>query len=107
MGRQAEGLRLAAGQFLLVSGIPGVDKSRLLRDFLAAQGPLDCFQGRPGDEAVPHLSLSRAFRALLPLVPAPALALEAADGSKARLLMLDDFQFCDESRRQVCSVPPS
>lgn len=58
-----------AGQTLLVAGPSGVGKSRLLSDFLAAHGPLQVFQGRPGDEAVPYLTVARACRALLPLLP--------------------------------------
>lgn len=149
VGRETEWARLTEAwgyrQTLLVSGPPGIGKSRLLHDFLSAQGELHVFQGRPGDEGVPYLSLARAFRRLLPLLSGEALTgwvrseltrilpeLEGADQGQAerggpvqdraeplrfteacgrflalalergpRLLLLDDFQFCDEQSRRV------
>lgn len=128
VGREAEWARLhaawAAGQTLLVSGPPGVGKTRLLHDFMAAHGPLHVFQGRPGDEAVPYLSLARAFRHLLPLLPQelpggwvrtelsrllPELSDPVGDGPERAapeqaepLHFLEAcHQFCDEASRQV------
>lgn len=126
VGRDAEWQRLRAaadrGAPILLTGEPGIGKTRLAGDFAAAQGwPLvPC---RPGDAAVPFSLLARLLRAAPPaaaiepwarsalarLLPewgaaadgrpdplrlgaAAAQALAAAPG-----LALDDLQFADEA----------
>lgn len=69
VGREAEWTRLNAaldaGQNVIVSGPPGVGKTRLLREVLRARGPVLCLASRPNDEAVPYLALGRLARQLL------------------------------------------
>ncbi|GGR33449.1 ATP-binding protein [Deinococcus ruber] len=68
-GREAEWAQLNAaldaGQTVLVSGPPGMGKTRLLMDVLRARGPVLCLEARPNDEAVPYLALGRLARQLL------------------------------------------
>lgn len=56
---------LDAGRMVLVSGPPGMGKTRLLLDVLRARGPVLCLEARPNDEAVPYLALGRLVRQLL------------------------------------------
>lgn len=89
VGREAEWAQLEAAwahrQAIFISGPAGVGKSRLLHDFLSAQGEFHCFEGRPGDEDVPYMSLLRANRQLLEQFP--DLPLEAwVRAELARLL---------------------
>lgn len=69
VGRETEWARLETawtkGQIIFVSGPPGVGKSRLLREFLDSKGEVLCFDSRPGDHAVPFMSVARAHRQLL------------------------------------------
>lgn len=57
-----------AGQAIFISGEPGVGKTRLMQDFLAAKGRALCFMARPGDRVVPYGTHSRTYRELLELL---------------------------------------
>jgi DNA-binding SARP family transcriptional activator/tetratricopeptide (TPR) repeat protein len=69
IGREAEWLRLNtalnARKMVMVSGPPGMGKTRLLLEVLSARGAVLCLESRPNDEAVPHLALSQLARQLL------------------------------------------
>lgn len=71
-----------AGQTIVVSGPPGSGKTRLMMDFAHGKGSYLLNEGRPGDEAVPLLSLARGFRRFFStfaeLSLEPWLALELA-----------------------------
>lgn len=62
----------AAGRTVFVTGEPGIGKTRLIREFVAASGkrPL-LLRGRPGDRAVPYATLARGLRELLALAEPP------------------------------------
>ena len=53
---------LQAGQLLLISGEPGVGKSRLAEEFAASKGRWVKIEGRFGDQGNPFASQARAFR---------------------------------------------
>lgn len=75
----------ASGRAAVLSGEPGIGKSRLAADFARAYGRSVLSAGRPGDEVVPYATLTRALRALL--AEAPGLALPpGVRGELARLL---------------------
>lgn len=78
VGREGVWARLEAawekGQILFVSGPPGVGKSRLVMDFVQAKGNYLYYEGRPGDAAVPFMSLARACRKFLSTFPEVELA---------------------------------
>ncbi|GMA15420.1 tetratricopeptide repeat protein (plasmid) [Deinococcus metallilatus] len=57
------------GQGILLQGEPGVGKSRLMHDFVAAHGGAVVFEGRPGDRLVPYSTHARTYRALLRAFP--------------------------------------
>ncbi|RDI94926.1 hypothetical protein DV704_09690 [Meiothermus sp. QL-1] len=59
------------GKRILVEGEPGVGKTRLLQEFIAAQGVASgLMQGRPGDAGVPYASATRWLeRALAQVSP--------------------------------------
>ena len=65
VGRDAEWAALdaarAAGRHAVVIGEPGIGKSRLLGDFVAARGGL-VFGARPGDARMPYALLARVIR---------------------------------------------
>ncbi|PZA07326.1 MULTISPECIES: AAA family ATPase [unclassified Meiothermus] len=78
LGREAEWAQMeqawAQGQVILLSGSPGVGKSRLLQDFLRShQGRALLCEGRPGDMGVPYATHSRICRQILELFPGLAL----------------------------------
>lgn len=50
------------GHAIMLHGPPGVGKTRLMMDFAASKGTVYLTAGRPGDEAVPMLSLARGLR---------------------------------------------
>ena len=56
-----------AGQHVLLSGEPGVGKTRLMRDFVNSHGGALHFEGRPGDLNVPYSSQARTMARLLQL----------------------------------------
>ncbi|GGL19648.1 AAA family ATPase [Deinococcus radiotolerans] len=69
VGREAEWQQLQAawdaGQFIVVSGDPGVGKTRLLQDFAAQQGAALRVVARPGDAVVPYATTARSLRQIL------------------------------------------
>lgn len=69
VGREAAWERMeaawAARQLVVLTGEPGVGKSRLARDFALSKGPLQTNRGRPTDPGVPFATLSRAVREML------------------------------------------
>lgn len=74
VGRDLEWARMKAawdeGKILFVSGAAGMGKSRIARDFAAAQdGPVLLLEGRPGDAAVPYSSQARAVRQIFATYP--------------------------------------
>ncbi len=50
------------GHAIMLHGPPGVGKTRLMMDFAASKGTVFLTAGRPGDAAVPQLSLARGLR---------------------------------------------
>jgi DNA-binding SARP family transcriptional activator len=54
-----------SGQLLCVSGEPGIGKTRLLQDFLAARGRFAWIKGQPDDTNVPFASITRFLRGLI------------------------------------------
>ncbi|WP_146647699.1 ATP-binding protein [Labilithrix luteola] len=76
-----------AGRGVVVSGEPGVGKSRLLRDFCTSKGSLLVFEGRPGDSGIAYGTLARALRALVRTKKFAPSSLPAwASGELARVL---------------------
>ncbi|NRF70312.1 AAA family ATPase [Aquincola sp. S2] len=75
VGREAELAWLEGawrtGNAVLVEGEGGLGKTRLVLDFVAAQGPYAVCRCRPGDSEVPYAAFTRALRALAG--PAPVL----------------------------------
>ncbi|RIH92248.1 ATP-binding protein [Meiothermus granaticius] len=73
LGREAEWAQMEAafaqGQALILSGPPGVGKSRLAQDFLRGQGQAIFFEGRPGDAEVAYSTYSRICHQLLGQFP--------------------------------------
>lgn len=69
VGRKREWAELerayAAGRGVVVSGAPGVGKSRLIRELAERKGPFVLIEARPGDADVPYATLARGLRALL------------------------------------------
>ncbi|GEM82921.1 ATP-binding protein [Meiothermus hypogaeus] len=69
LGREAEWIQMeqawAQGQAIVLSGPPGVGKSRLIQDFLSSQGQAYVFEGRPGDVGIPYATHSRICRQIL------------------------------------------
>lgn len=55
----------ARGLGIVVSGEPGIGKTRLMREFIASKGAWFHLDGRPGDTTVPYGTYARAWRALL------------------------------------------
>ncbi|MFC4456396.1 BTAD domain-containing putative transcriptional regulator [Deinococcus sonorensis] len=54
-----------AGQFLIVSGEPGMGKSRLAADFAASKGRVLTLEARPGDRLAPYSTTARSLRRAL------------------------------------------
>lgn len=59
----------ARGQFIILSGEPGVGKSRLMHDFVARKGPVLRVEARPGDAHVPYATTARNLRGILATHP--------------------------------------
>jgi DNA-binding SARP family transcriptional activator len=72
-GREHEWQRMERawhdGQAIIVSGVPGVGKSRLLKDFAGSKGKVVTLEGRPGDLHVPYATITRSLRGLLAEFP--------------------------------------
>ncbi|MBO1437545.1 AAA family ATPase [Meiothermus sp. CFH 77666] len=64
----------ADGQWVLLGGLAGVGKTRLLREFMLHQGRPLLHQGRPTDACLPFATLSRAIREQWQTQPNPGLA---------------------------------
>ncbi len=60
---------------VLVSGEPGVGKTRLALEFVTQKGAFTLIEGRPGDENLPYSTLARGLRTTL--INHPELVLEA------------------------------
>lgn len=77
LGRAVEWIQMEQawiqGQAILLSGPPGVGKSRLLHDFLSSQGQALVFEGRPGDLGIPYATHSRICRQILGYFPGLSL----------------------------------
>jgi DNA-binding SARP family transcriptional activator len=54
-----------AGINIVIRGVPGVGKSRLMLDFLRGKTAFDQIEARPGDAGTPMSSLARSLRHLL------------------------------------------
>lgn len=73
---------------ILLTGEPGIGKSRLLADFADAHSVTARVQARPGDAAVPYAVLARLLRVLFRLgtaSPSPALAAALDAGVRSEL----------------------
>jgi DNA-binding SARP family transcriptional activator len=57
------------GQGILISGAPGVGKTRLMLDFVATKGNHLPMEGRPGDFSVPYATHTRTLRQTLAAFP--------------------------------------
>jgi DNA-binding SARP family transcriptional activator len=69
------------GLAIIVSGVPGVGKSRLIKDFAASKGKFITLEGRPGDVYIPYATYTRALRQTLsdfPIVLEPWVRFELA-----------------------------
>lgn len=66
IGRQSAWQRLEEGwraaQMMFIRGEPGVGKSRLIHEFVAAKGSFMLIEGQPTDALVPFATLRRAIR---------------------------------------------
>lgn len=73
VGREREWAQMEAawarGQVIVLAGPPGVGKSRLAQEFLAARGPYASVEARPGDRQVPYATITRAWREFLAAHP--------------------------------------
>ena len=57
------------GRFIILSGEPGVGKTRLAMDFAASKGRVLALEGRPGDVVVPLSTAARNVRRILAFNP--------------------------------------
>ncbi len=58
-----------AGQMIVVTGEPGVGKTRLIETFARSKGAFLKTEGRPEDVGVPYATLTRSIRAIFRLYP--------------------------------------
>lgn len=69
VGREREWAAMAAawerGQLIVLSGDPGIGKTRLATDFAEHRGATFYLGARPGDAVVPHASMLRSVRRTL------------------------------------------
>ncbi len=69
VGRESELAALErawhSGINIVIRGVPGVGKSRLMLDFLTNKTSFDLIEARPGDAGTPMASLSRSLRHIL------------------------------------------
>ncbi len=74
--RELERMRFAwqNGQVVVIRGSPGIGKSRLMQEFIAAQGINHSpSEGRPGDAIAAYSTAARVYRRLLEQFPEVAL----------------------------------
>ena len=68
VGREREWAQMQAaweaGQVIVLHGVPGVGKSRLMTEFAASRGPYLHWLGRPGDASIPYGTHARTFKPL-------------------------------------------
>lgn len=64
----------AGGRWVLLGGLAGVGKTRLLREFMLHKGRPLFHQGRPPDASLPFATLSRAIREQWQTLPGPGPA---------------------------------
>ncbi|WP_350241716.1 BTAD domain-containing putative transcriptional regulator [Deinococcus sonorensis] len=57
------------GQFIILSGAPGVGKSRLMHDFVATKGKVLRVEAKPGDMLVPYSTTARNLLTILAAHP--------------------------------------
>ncbi len=66
VGRSREWAQLEqawkAGKAIVIRGVPGVGKTRLMLDFLRRKTSFDLIEARPGDTGVPMSALARGLR---------------------------------------------
>ncbi|MDQ3459789.1 MAG: AAA family ATPase, partial [Deinococcota bacterium] len=81
-----------AGKTIFLCGPAGTGKTRLMLDFVRAQGGFLLSEGRPGDAAVPYSSVARALQRALEGVP-----LELEDWVRQELARLLPQRFLELS----------
>jgi len=64
VGRDAEWRVLQGARLALITGEPGIGKTRLLADFAASEHRAPTFGARPGDSALPYALLARIVRGI-------------------------------------------
>ncbi len=114
VGRETEWRQLerglASAGVVLVSGEPGIGKSRLLGDHVAhCDGATPLVAARPGDEGIPYAALTRLLRAagsegaLPEPLDARRLLRSAAEVLAARggLIALDDLHYADTATLEL------
>ncbi|MFC4453981.1 ATP-binding protein [Deinococcus sonorensis] len=73
VGREKQWAQMEAawanGQGIVLTGEPGVGKTRLALDFLDAHGGGLRFEGRPGDAGLPYATHARTYRQVLAAYP--------------------------------------
>ncbi len=69
VGRASEWAQLErawkAGKAVVIRGVPGVGKTRLMLDFLGSKTKFDLIEARPGDAGVPMSAFARGLRHML------------------------------------------
>lgn len=73
VGREREWAQMEAawqlGQTIVISGPPGIGKTRLMMDFVHSKGAYIVNEGRPGDKHAPYSSFARVLRRMLTQFP--------------------------------------
>ncbi len=91
VGREKEWARMEAAwekkQTIMISGLPGVGKTRLMLDFAHSKGASQFSGGRPGDTTLPFSTLTRYYRLFFQKHPEAISKIEPwAQHELARLL---------------------